>query len=131
MAFFNKMLPLALLVILLGSSGCSVYGALSGTPDPDMKQIRQGAERAQIEDQLGPSIDSESLANGRVVETYLYKTGDDASPARAIGHGVLDILTLFFWEYVGTPIEVAQGQAHELEVVYGPMGRAEKITKVK
>jgi hypothetical protein len=42
-------------------------------------------------------------------------------------HGGMDILTLGFWELVGTPVEAVQGQEFEMTVTYGPDGKAKAI----
>ena len=44
------------------------------------------------------------------VDLYEYEIGNKPSAGRAIGHGVMDILTLGLWEIIGTPIEGFQGE---------------------
>jgi hypothetical protein len=50
---------------------------------------------------------------------YSYELGNAPSAGRAIGHGVMDVLTLGLWEVVGTPIEAFQGETRRLSVTYG------------
>ncbi len=49
---------------------------------------------------------------------YQYEVGNEPSAGRAVGHGVMDVLTLGLWEIIGTPIEAVQGDKYELTVTY-------------
>ena len=50
--------------------------------------------------------------------SYEYEIGNEPSAGRAIGHGVMDVLTLGLWEVAGTPIEGMQGEKKRLAVTY-------------
>ena len=52
------------------------------------------------------------------MEIYEYEIGNEPSAGRAIGHGVMDVLTLGIWEVVGTPVEGFQGEKKRLMLTY-------------
>ena len=53
------------------------------------------------------------------IDTYLLVKGNESSAGRAIGHGVMDVLTLGLWEVIGTPIEAVAGtEKHDRFVIY-------------
>lgn len=105
-------------VASLTLSGCSVGMAISGDENPDLSVARSGTHRSEIEMQLGKPIKVASLSNGMSTATYQYEMGNEPSAGRAIGHGVMDVLTLGIWEIVGTPIEGFQGETEQLIVTY-------------
>ena len=99
-------------------SGCSVGMAVSGNHNPELGAVRSGVPRSEIEMHLGSPVKISSLNDGLVYATYEYEIGNEPSAGRAIGHGVMDVLTLGLWEIVGTPIEGFQGETHEVTVTY-------------
>ena len=107
-----------LYVLILGMCGCSVGMAMSGKKDPQMGQVRVGGTRGEIEMQLGPPKQTVSLQDGLRQDLYTYEVGNEPSAGRAIGHGVMDILTLGLWEIAGTPIEGVQGDKYDVTIVY-------------
>lgn len=107
--------------------GCAVYMAAKGTPEPYGGGPIPGQDRNAVIANLGPpkqSLDS----NGRSVEIYEYKTGDEPSPWRAVAHGVLDLSSFGVWEIIGTPIEMAQGEKVRLTVEYDEDGRVSNVS---
>ena len=118
----------AAIAALLLLSGCSVGMALSGKQDPDLGAIRVGASRGEVELQLGPPIQSASLDQGLRADVYAYEIGNEPSAGRAIGHGVLDVLTLGLWEVAGTPIEGVQGETYHATITYD---RDDKVANIK
>jgi hypothetical protein len=129
----NVSLRHALLVVtLIGAplvlTGCSVGMALSGEKQPDLAACRVGAERSDIELQLGKPVAGSDLPDGSQSCTYQYQVGNEPSPGRAVVHGAMDVLTLGLWEVVGTPIEAVQGQKYNMTVVYDADGKATQIT---
>jgi hypothetical protein len=106
-----------LLCCVLGQ-GCSVGMAMSGKPDPNMAIVKPGATRGEIELQLGKPIQTASNPDGTRVDQYKYEIGNEPSAGRAIGHGVMDVLTLGLWEVIGTPIEAFQGTTYQIQVTY-------------
>lgn len=109
---------------MLMLSGCSVGMAVSGDHNPDLSAVRSGSSRSEIEMHLGSPIKVSSLGNGMEAATYEYEIGNEPSAGRAIGHGVMDVLTLGIWEVVGTPIEGFQGETHQVTVTYNESGEA-------
>jgi hypothetical protein len=117
-------------VLVLGlvapaAAGCSVGLALHGEEQPDLSVVKVGAERSQIEAQLGPPETEAPLAAGRTRSTYLYEVGNESSAGRAAVHAGMDILTFGIWELVGTPLEAMQGEEMQLVVTYDASGKAE------
>lgn len=107
-------------------SGCAVYMAAKGTPEPFGGGPLAGQERNAVIAKLGaPKQSVES--NGRRLETYEYKTGDAPSPWRAVVHGILDFASLGIWEVLGTPIEMAQGEKVRVTVEYDEDGRVATV----
>jgi hypothetical protein len=98
-------------------TGCSVGMAVSGNHNPDLGAVHSGATRSEIEMHLGSPVRVSSV-NGYEAATYQYEIGNEPSAGRAIGHGVMDVLTLGLWEVIGTPIEGFQGETHEVTVTY-------------
>lgn len=97
--------------------GCSVGMAMSGKKQPELGAIRVGATRGEMELQLGSPIEVRE-ENGHRVDIYEYEIGNEPSAGRAIGHGVMDVLTLGIWEVVGTPVEGFQGEKKRLMLTY-------------
>lgn len=97
--------------------GCSVGMAMSGKKQPELGAIRVGATRGEIELQLGAPVEIRE-ENGQRVDVYEYEIGNEPSAGRAIGHGVMDVLTLGIWEIAGTPIEGVQGEKKRLIITY-------------
>ncbi len=103
----------------LGLAGCSVGMALSGKKDPNLGAFRVGSTRGEAELQLGSPISSVTTPDGGRTDIYEYELGNEPSAGRAIGHGIMDVLTLGLWELVGTPIEGFTGSTHRISIVYG------------
>jgi len=99
-------------------SGCSVGMALSGKRTPDLGVVKQQASRGAVELQLGAPVKVTTLKNGHVLDIYEYEVGNDPSTGRAIGNGVMDVLTLGGWEIIGTPIEGFTGDKREIQIEY-------------
>lgn len=119
----------AVVLLALGlTPGCSVGMALSGEENPDLSVVRVGATRGEVELQLGPPIETRSGRNGERIDTYEYEIGDEPSAGRAVAHGVADIVTLGFWELLGTPIEAVQGETYQTKVTYDSRDRVQHIT---
>jgi hypothetical protein len=105
-------------------NGCAVIMAASGNPNPDKSVIKVGSSKSEIGFHLGKPKKTETLDSGYTIALYKYKVGDESSGGRAVAHGVMDILTLFGWELIGTPIEIFQGETEAVEVKFGPDNRA-------
>ncbi|MCB1831947.1 MAG: outer membrane protein assembly factor BamE [Geminicoccaceae bacterium] len=109
---------IAALLLVASLTGCSVGMAMSGSENPDLAQVRPGATRGEVELQLGSPVKSHFDDDGDRTDVYIYEIGNEPSAGRAIGHGVMDVLTLGLWEIVGTPVEGFQGEKFNLTVRY-------------
>jgi len=100
-------------------SGCSVGMALSGKEQKDTSVFYNGAERSFVQAKVGLPSHSVQDKDGKWIDTYIIVKGNKPSAGRAIGHGVMDVLTLGLWEVIGTPIELAAGgEEHDRFVLY-------------
>jgi hypothetical protein len=128
--FYRHRQLLAVFVVLAAGptlSACSVGMAVSGQESPNLAVCRVGADRADVQAQLGMPISERILDNGDSVCTYEYEVGNEPSVDRAVTHGAMDVFTLGLWELVGTPMEAVQGEKFEMTVTYGPDGKAKAI----
>jgi hypothetical protein len=109
------------------ATSCSVGMALHGEKQPNLSVLRVGAEKPQIEAELGPPESEAPLPDGRTRRTYLFETGNESSARRAAAHAALDVLTFGLWELTGTPLEIdaAQGREMQAVVTYDATGKAE------
>ena len=128
MAYCSMLIVLVLCLIIL-SSGCSVGMAMVGKKEPNLGAVQVGATRGEVELQLGNAISSVTTEEGRRVDLYEYEIGNEPSGGRAIGHAVMDLLTLGVWEIIGTPIEAVQGKKYQISIAYGPDDRVLAINK--
>jgi hypothetical protein len=122
---------MSIVLIALTLSSCSVGMAMSGKPNPNLGAVRTGATRGEVELHLGAPVRSTTLPDGSRLDVYEYEIGNEPSGGRAVGHAVMDILTLGIWEIVGTPIEGVQGDKFELSVSYDKDDTVMSITSQK
>jgi hypothetical protein len=122
----------AVLMASLCSSSCSVYMAAKGEEEPNLANVHRGASRGEIEMALGQPKSLTSHEDGKLTANYEYTVGNEPSTGRAVGHGVLDVMTLGLWEVVGTPIEALnQGDKIQVTVLYDKGGNALEIHSSK
>jgi hypothetical protein len=106
--------------------------AAAGDEEPNISNVRRGASRGEIEMALGQPKSLITDPNGQLSATYEYTVGNQPSTGRAIGHAVLDVLTLGGWELIGTPIEAFnQGEKVKVNVHYDDAGNATEIQSYK
>ncbi|MCX5718040.1 MAG: hypothetical protein NTW44_07045 [Nitrospirae bacterium] len=117
------------IILLFSISGCSVGMAMSGKEDPNFGAFRVGSARGEVELQLGSPINSVTIPEGKRVDVYEYEIGNKPSAGRAIGHGIMDILTLGLWEVIGTPIEGFIGEKKKLTITYDKNDKVEAINQ--
>lgn len=110
-------------------NACSVGMALSGKKDPDLSVIRKGADRSEIELQLGSPIKTTVQEDGSSISIYEYEIGNEPSTGRAVAHGAMDFITLGLWEVVGTPVEAIKGTKYQISIHYDNEGRVMKSGK--
>jgi hypothetical protein len=102
--------------------------AMSGSENPDLGAIKVGASRGEVELHLGTAIKTTGLPDGGRADVYAYEIGNEPSAGRAVGHGVMDVLTLGIWEVVGTPIEAFQGETYHATITYDA---SDKVADIK
>ena len=122
---------LGALIVLGLVSGCSVGMALSGNDEPDLGAINVGTTRGQVQMQLGSPTNSVTHEDGRRTDIYEYEMDNEPSAGRAIGHGVMDFLTLGAWEVIGTPIEGFQGESYRATITYDRDDKVLDISSTK
>lgn len=115
---FRQAKTWAVLLSALFLGACSVGMALSGKKDPDLNVVKKGANRSEIELQLGTPIEVADGKNGETIAKYAYEIGNAPSAGRAVAHGVMDVLTLGVWEVVGTPVEAVTGDKYNISITY-------------
>ncbi len=103
--------------LLIHSTACSAIMAASGEKNPDLSILEIGATRAAVELQIGDPVSYEQLADG-YVGVYEFEIGDEPGAGRAVGHGIMFILTLGLWELFYTPMEATRGDDKEVAVLY-------------
>jgi len=116
--------------IFLMLNACSVGLALRGQDDPDLSMVRTGAARADVESQLGKPVRTVSIEKGGTVEAYAYQVGNEPSVARAFGHVLVDLVTVFIWEAAGTPMERDHERKYYLAVQYDTEGRVTSVRPI-
>lgn len=107
-------------------SGCAVYMAAKGRPQPVALGPVIGEDRNGMISSFGPPKESVDSDGGRV-EVYEYKSGTQPAPWRAVVHGLLDLSSLGLWEIVGTPIEMNQSGKERITVQYDESGKVVNI----
>ena len=100
---------------------------MSGKKEPNLGAFRVGSSRGEVELQLGSPVSSVTTPEGKRVDMYEYELGNEPSAGRAIGHGVMDVLTFGLWEVAGTPIEGFQGEKKRLTIRYDAKDVVETI----
>lgn len=126
---FARFLSLLSITVLL--SACSVGMAMSGKENPDLGAVRVGASRGEIQLHLGTPVNTVTHKDGSRTDIYEYEIGNAPSAGRAIGHGVMDVLTLGIWEVVGTPIEAVQGDKYQATIKYDKQDKVVDVTSQK
>jgi hypothetical protein len=91
--------------------------------------VKKGASRGEVEMALGQPKIIITNDDGSTSATCEYTVGNEPSAGRAVGHAVLDVVTLGIWEVVGTPVEATnQGQKIQVYVRYD---QNEDVTQVQ
>lgn len=114
---YSAALFIKLSVCMMLLSSCAVGMAASGKKNMDTTILFPGAPRAAVISKLGPPETSTVDEEGNYVESYLIIEGNEPSSDRAVVHGVMDVMTLGFWEIIGTPIELVAGKESSSRVV--------------
>ncbi len=107
--------------IVLLMASCSVYMAATQPGKKAIELFRPGTPRVLLLAEFGAPAVSENNKEGFKREVYIFEQGysTGSKTARAVGHGVADLLTWGLWEAVGTPTEaVFDGNEMAYDVVY-------------
>ncbi len=107
-------------VLLLGFSACSVHMAATQPDKKNLNILQAGRNRVELIAEFGNPV-ATSEKDGKRTDVFRFKQGysGGVKAARAVTHGVLDVVTLGLWEVIGTPTEgVANGEDVSYLVVY-------------
>lgn len=94
-----------------------------------MAYVQKGATRQQVEQQVGNSVKTVKMPNGRKVEIYEYEMGSKPSTGRAAGYFILDILTFGIMELFSTPVELAGLKKYQITVDYDQHDQVVLVSK--
>lgn len=100
--------------------------ALDGENNPDTSLISTGTHKDKVEEILGPPVDVVTSGNQEIF-IYPFEKGNESSVSRAIGHGVMDIMTLGIWEIYGTPSESIRTKKFIAKVSYNKNNEVESF----
>lgn len=123
------LLVIAMLTAVSMLCGCSIFMAMSGEQEPDLGVVKLGAHRTEVELQLGSPVTVVTMEDGIRLDTYEYQIGNEPSGGRAIGHGVMDLLTAGLWEIIGTPVEAFVGETRRMTIYYDKNDRVAAINR--
>ncbi|MCD6459434.1 hypothetical protein J7L67_02050 [bacterium] len=103
-----------LLLILFGYiavniSSCSVIMAVQKPEKKDVTIFQEGMPRNMILAEFGPPVSSDINKNGNKEEMWTFDKGESKwwKGLRAVFHTAADVFTLFLWEVVAIPTELA------------------------
>lgn len=123
-----------MLLVLVGIlSGCAVVKATNQPGKKDLTVLNKGTPRESVVAELGTPISTE-IKNGQKVDVFNFVQGYSkvTKTARAVGHGVADVMTLGLWEVIGTPVEgIANGEVNQVEVKYNKQNRVAQVIPLK
>lgn len=114
-------------------SGCAVMKATNQPGAKDLSVLNKHTPRATVIAELGKPVMSETK-KGEHVDVFNFVQGysQTTKTARALGHGVADVMTFGLWEVVGTPIEgLANGEINQVEVHYDRNDKVAKVVALK
>ena len=123
-----------MVLVLVGIlSGCAVVKATNQPGKKDLSVLNKGTPRESVVAELGTPISTE-IKNGQKVDIFNFVQGYSkvTNTARAVGHGVADVMTLGLWEVIGTPVEgIANGEVNQVEVKYNKQNRVAQVIPLK
>ena len=96
-----------MLVMACALGACSIVSATQQPDEKDLALLAIGTPRDKLIAEFGPPVELMLEDDARRTEVFDFVDGysDEVKMGRALGHGVADIGTLFFWELAGTPLE--------------------------
>ncbi len=130
-----NIMTVPLLMLCLLTSGCSVFMAANrASYRGDINVIQLGVQRSAIIAELGPPDAFSTLENGGYDDRYTldpnaHRTGTKV--ATAIFYLAADLFTLFLWELIGTPLEIAaKDKISVYHLIYSPEGNLTSMEKI-
>ena len=130
----SKLIQKIMVLVLVGIlSGCAVVKATNQPGKKDLTVLNKGTPRESVVAELGTPISTE-IKNGQKVDVFNFVQGYSkvTKTARAVGHGVADVMTLGLWEVIGTPVEgIANGEVNQVEVKYNKQNRVAQVIPLK
>jgi hypothetical protein len=124
------------LAISILTSGCSaILAANRSSYRGDVNVIREGVSRSEVIGELGEPDSFSKLENGWFDDRYTLDPDAHRTWVKVgtvLLHAGADIFTLFLWELVGTPYEIAmRDKIAVYHLAYNPEGKLSKIEKIK
>ena len=130
-----NIMTVSLLVLCILTSGCSVFMAASrASYRGDINVIQLGVQRSAVIAELGPPDKISTLENGGYDDRYTldpdaHRTGTKV--VTAIFYIAADLFTLFLWELIGTPLEIAaKDKISVYHLTYSPEGKLTSMEKI-
>jgi len=123
----TKIVALFIAGVLMSS--CSVYMAATQPEKKNLSVLTVGTPQSLVRAELGHPVWSGKDA-GFDVDVFQFVQGYSPGfkAARAIGHGVADVLTLGLWEIIGTPTElIANGTKIQGTITYDDQQRVKSV----
>ena len=128
----NRYGTLLCVLVMLSTSGCSVFMAAKQPGQKNVALFKEGTPRTMLLAEFGYPITE--TREGKKYEIYTFKQGysSGAKAARAVFHGAADVMTLGLWELVATPAEsIFTGTDMAFEVSYDDANRINQVVALK
>ena len=91
------MIVLSVLAVL-AANGCAVVRATKGDPGLDISPVKPGAPREAVEARMGLPLRGWTTSEGIAYRLYRYDAGVPPSAGDALGHAILDAISVGAWE---------------------------------
>lgn len=104
--------------------------AASSREGADLSVLQPGQDRQIVESVLGKPISVIRMGYGDEA-TYTFVSDDEANYGRAAVYALLTGVTLGVSEFVTTPVEMLQGNLHEVIVVYDIKGKVRSFQHIE
>ncbi len=133
----KKKLLSTLLILIMGMTtsftitGCSVHSAMNQPNKKDVRVFDRGTPRFEV---IGEPVDVQINDDGTITDTYSFIQGysKSAKAGRALGHGVMDFMTLGLWEIIGSPTEaIASGDKVVVRVKYDKSKLVDRVRAIQ
>ena len=127
---------LTLLIVSMTTSGCSVFMAANRSSyRGDVNVIKEGVPRPEIIAELGEPDAFSKTESGGFDDRYTLDPQAHHTWVKVgtvLLHAGADIFTLFLWELIGTPYELAvRDRTVIYHLAYNPDGKLASIEKIK